>query len=189
MTDCRPPGPAVAFRRPPRRERARRGESAHVEDLEATLDALERRIAALQADLGEPEHASPAEADPLAAFGERLRSTAAGLISAYDRALAEARGAPTDLFSEDVAVEARTDLAGLRALSSALEAVPGVHGVQLRAYAGGHAVLDVALDRPVALVAELRGVAGPPIAVLEARPGRLAIEVGAGASAARARHR
>jgi hypothetical protein len=57
--------------------------------------------------------------------------------------------------------------------------VPGVHTVDLRAYAGGHAALEIALDRPVALVAELRRTSPLPFSVLEARPGRLAVEVGA----------
>jgi hypothetical protein len=174
-----------------------------VDDLEDTLDALERRLRALQAELDAPGAPPPAArppaeppparepvaappspsapgADALDAFADDLRATTARLVSAYDAALAAARGAEQgELFDEDVALEARTDLPGLCALAGALRGVPGVHAVDLRAYAGGHAVLDLALDRPVGLVRELRDAAGPPIAVLEARPGRLAIEVGA----------
>ena len=177
------------------RPREPQRESACVEDLEATLDGLERRLRALQDELDAPVDPAPSpppepppaparpaplSPDPLERFGTQLRMSAEALLAAYDRALAEARGGgPGELFSEDVAVEARTDLPGLCALSGALGDVAGVHQVELRAYAGGHAVLDVALDRPVALVRELQRAGGPPLAVLEARPGRLAVEVGA----------
>ncbi len=149
-----------------------------MDDLDATLDGLERRLAALQAELDAP--ATPA-VDPLEAFGERLRSALGELVEAWDRAAAQARGGPAGSASaEDLALEAHTDLAGLCALSVALRAVEGVVALDLRAYAGGHAAIDVSLDRPISLVAELRRVGGPPLAVLEARPGRLVVEVGAG---------
>jgi len=48
----------------------------------------------------------------------------------------------------------------------------------LLAYARGHAVLDLRLERPVALVGELRAALRRPFAVTEAREGRMAIEVG-----------
>ena len=112
-----------------------------MDDLEATLDRLERRLRDLQQEL------------------------------------AAAPRAEGDVWSQDLALEARTDLPGLCALARALDAVAAVHAVDLRAYAGGHAVLDVALDRPVALVRALRDAGGPPVAVLETRPGRLALEV------------
>ncbi len=175
-----------------------------MDDLETTLDGLERRLRALQDELDAPGPppappvvpaapsalAPPAPADPLERFGEQLRASAEQLLAAFDRALAEARGGEAgEVFAEDVAVEARTDLPGLCALSGALGDVTGVHQVELRAYAGGHAVLDVTLDRPVALVRELRRAGGPPLAVLEARPGRLAVEVGAPPSPAGPGHR
>jgi hypothetical protein len=49
--------------------------------------------------------------------------------------------------------------------------------VQLRAFAGQSAALDVALTRPVALVEELRRTLRASIALIEAREGRLSIEV------------
>lgn len=175
-----------------------------MEDVEGTLADLERRLRALQAELAAHEDApapathedAPAPAGesspgavtptpappagPLDRFADELRSTTARLVASYDRARDAARGAAdADLFSDDVALEARADLPALCALASALASIDGVHGVDLRAYAGGHAALDVGLDRPVALVAELRRAGAPNFGVVEARPGRLAIEVGA----------
>ncbi len=168
-----------------------------VDDVEATLADLERRLHALQAELEDEAEGAPAIErrvarpwveevdtrssgdDPLNAFGARLRRTAADLVAAYDDAVGQARGGDGELFDADVALEARADLPALCALSRALAAIPGVHAVDLRAYAGGHAALDVALDRPVALVAELRARSPAPFGVLAARPGRLVVEVGA----------
>jgi hypothetical protein len=166
-----------------------------VDDLDATLDGLERRLAALQAELDAPERAPVAmpaagAGDPLQAFGEHLRAAVAELVEAWDRASAQAGGgAATTSFAEELALEVHTDLAGLCALCVALRAVEGVAALDLRAYAGGHAAIDVTLDRPVALVAEVRRVGGPPLAVLEARPGRLVAEVGAGPPGAGAARR
>ena len=177
------------------RVRGARAEWAVVDDVEATLADLERRLHALQAELADEappaaerrlnrpgveqvDARSPGE-DPLDAFGDRLRRTAADLVAAYDDAVGQARGGDGDLFDADVALEARTDLPGLCTLARALAAIPGVHAVDLRAYAGGHAALDLALDRPVALVAELRARSAPTFGVLMSRPGRLVIEVGA----------
>jgi hypothetical protein len=185
------------------RVRAARAEWAVVDDVEATLADLERRLHALQAELahedenegdGAPAPAAerrpgrlrvegvdtrPPGEDPLHAFGDRLRRTAADLLAAYDDAVGQARGGEGELFDAEVALEARADLPALCALAQALAAVPGVHAVDLRAYAGGHAALDVALDRPVALVAELRARSPAPFGVLASRPGRLVLEVGA----------
>ena len=177
------------------RVRAARAEWAVVDDVEATLADLERRLHALQAELadeappaaerrlGRPgveqvDARSPGE-DPLDAFADRLRRTAADLVAAYDDAVGQARGGDGELFDADVALEARADLPALGALAQALAAIPGVHAVDLRAYAGGHAALDIALARPVALVAELRARSPAPFGVLASRPGRLVLEVGA----------
>ena len=145
-------------------------------DVDATLADLERRLHALQAELGEP---AAAASGPLEAFGEQLRRTTGDLVAAYERTLRDVLAGEQAVFDDEVALDARADLPGLCALGRALGAVPGVHAVELRAYAGGHAALEVALDRPVALVAELHRVAGPPLGVVEARPGRLVLEIGA----------
>ncbi len=121
-----------------------------------------------------------AQGDPLDAFGERLRRATAELVRAYDDAVGQARGGDGGLFDADVALEARADLPGLCALAAALRRVEAVVGVELRAYAGGHAVLDVVLDRPVALLAELQTRGAPPLAVLKAASGRLVVAVGPG---------
>lgn len=172
-----------------------------MDDVEATLARLEARLQALQAEIAAPPaRAAPAERsmprreaevapartaptadlDALEHFGHELRQTAGHLVEAYDRALARARGdADGPLFTEDLAMEVRADFPSLCTLHAALAQVPGVHAVDLRAYAGGHAALEIALDRPVALIAELRRTSPLPLSVLEARPGRLAVEVGA----------
>lgn len=159
-------------------------------DVEATLARLEARLQALQAELlGAPVSsplpsppAAPPAPDPLEDFGRELRRTADHLVEAFDRALTRSRGgADGPVFAEDVAVEVQADFPNLCALHGALGRIPGVHAVELRAFAGGHAALELALERPVALVAELRRASPVPFAVVEARPGRLVVEVRPGA--------
>jgi hypothetical protein len=100
-------------------------------------------------------------------------------VSAYDRALADARGTPAEgpLFRDEVVLEVAVGLRGLCELDRALATIPGVADVQLRAYAGGHASLDLTLDRAVPLVEALRSALPVPVAVVEARHGRLAVEL------------
>ena len=154
------------------------------DDVEETLASLEQRLRALQAELdaeadGEPvlhprpepeprrfpradapppapldPPPEPAGTDALDRFGAELRR----LVGAWERTAAELRGGGPEatLFRDGVAVEARGDLPALCALDRALRDVPGVTAVTLRAYAGGAAALEVALEGEVALVAELR---------------------------------
>ncbi|HEV3002283.1 MAG TPA: hypothetical protein VGW75_16190 [Solirubrobacteraceae bacterium] len=139
------------------------------DDVEDTLASLEQRLRALQSELdtdGEPAPPdlrrfepppAPSPLDPrdaLDRFGAELRR----LVDAWERTAAELRGGAADatVFRGGVALEARGELRQLCALERALTAVPGVTSVRLRAYAGGAAALEVALDRDVALVAELR---------------------------------
>ena len=154
------------------------------DDVEETLASLEQRLRALQAELdaegeieaaplepaalgpppldvprfprapGTPPAPPSGEGDPLDRFGVELRR----LVTLWDRTAAELRGGGADatLFHGGVALEARGDLPGLCALDRALRGVPGVSSVTLRAYAGGAAALEVALEGEVALVAELR---------------------------------
>ena len=155
------------------------------DDVETMLAGLERRLHALQSELDEPEPEPsapvptrpPAPADALEAFGDDLRR----LVASFDRLVAELRGPPTTagyVFTGEVAVDAAVDFDGLCALGAAFEQIGGVASVDLRAYAGGRAALDVTLRRPLALVEELRGKLRSPVALVEAREGRLAIEVG-----------
>jgi hypothetical protein len=162
------------------------------DDVETTLAGLERRLRALQAELDEPEGSDPppiaagsdpvpvrppAPADPLEAFGSDLRR----LVASFDRMLAELRGPSTAsgyVFTGDVAIDVTVDFDGLCALGRALGEVEGVRSVDLRAYAGGRAALDAVLERPVALVEELRDRIRTPLSLVEAREGRLVIEVG-----------
>jgi hypothetical protein len=167
------------------------------DDVEAVLAGLEQRLRALQAEIDEDEAVEPAPAQPapvepapvrvepapggaaaaLERFGEDLRRATRELVAAYDRALAETRGVGGVLFRDDVALEADVGLRGLCELAAALEAIEGVAHVELRAYAGGHAAIDLALDRAVALVDDLRRAMRSPFAVVEARQGRLAIAI------------
>jgi hypothetical protein len=173
--------------------RARRSGPRTTDDVEDTLAGLEQRLRALQAELDadeepapgprrfapreEPRAAAPQPhraappAAPLERFGAELRR----LVDAWERTMAELRGGEADaaVFRGGVALEARADLAGLCALDAALRAVPAVRSVALRAYAGGAAALEVALDREVALVAELRRRLD--FDVVEVRGGRLSI--------------
>ena len=179
-----PLGPAVVFSGAGPAAPGPKG--AGVDDVDATLADLERRLRALQAELDHPAAApAPAPApgaapagDPLEAFGEQLRRTTSDLVGAFERTVREVHGGEEAVFDDQVALDARAGLPELCALASALTGIDGVHAVELRAYAGGHAALDLALDRPVALVAELRRRGGPPFGVVASRPGRLAIEVG-----------
>lgn len=163
------------------------------EDVETILAGLEARLRALQSELDdapdEPPGSDPSpheypgsdpepvDPQPLEEFGRELRR----LVRSYDRVIASARGLTGGegiLFRDDVALDARADLGGLCALDRALAAIPGVASVDLRAYAGGSAALDLVLDRAVPLVSELRRTLRRSLSVVEAREGRLAIEVG-----------
>lgn len=169
------------------------------DDPEIALAALEQRLRALQAELDddpappnvraavpEPDLTyvrggvpvrPPVPEDPLEAFGSDLRR----LVASFDRMLAELRGPPTAagyVFTGDVAIDASVTFDGLCALGRALRDVHGVRSVELRAYAGGRAALDVVLERPVALVEELRGRIRTPLSLVEAREGRLVLDVG-----------
>ena len=170
------------------------------DDVEAVLAGLEQRLHALQAELEEdgapaafappagpassPPPPPPSPPSPPAAalerFGEDLRRSTRELVAAFDRALAEARGLPAGdalLFRDEVALEAEASLRQLCELGAALERIAGIGPVDLRAYAGGHAALDLTLDGAVALVDELRRALPRPFSVVEARQGHLAIQI------------
>jgi hypothetical protein len=144
------------------------------DDVEETLASLEQRLRALQAELDaeaeavpprfaeaapEPRRfpradAPPPRPDPLEAFGAELRR----LVDVWDQTVAALRrgGGEAMVFVGAVALEARGDLPQLCALERALRGIDGVATVNLRAYAGGAAAIEVALDREVALISELR---------------------------------
>ena len=165
------------------------------DDVEAVLAGLEQRLRALQAEIDEDEAIEEPVVEPppaplptpgpvpggaaaaLERFGEDLRRATRELVAAYDRALAETQGVGGVLFRDDVALEADVGLRELCELAVALDAIEGVAHVELRAYAGGHAAIDLALDRAVALVDELRRALRTPFAVVEARQGRLSIAI------------
>jgi hypothetical protein len=155
----------------PGRERSSDGEGASgmSDDVEAKLEALEARLAELEAEAagtpvpeppaaaeaapsGEPPPATAAPpppprpappADHLEQFGVELRRLSHELVAAYDRVLAHERR--TERGRHRVVLEVQADLAGLAALERALAASPAVRAVELQAYAGGHASLVVDL--------------------------------------------
>ena len=121
------------------------------DDVERTLEALEARLRALQADLATaaappppppPRAAAPAPTevrDPLDQFGTELRRLATELVAAWDRVVEHERGHG----AHRIVLEARADLRGLAALERALSTAPAVRTLDLRAYAAGHASLVV----------------------------------------------
>jgi len=125
------------------------------------------------------------QVDELLAFRDRLVRTTDDLVSELSRVLTElgvgAAPDPADtLLSGDVVVDAAPfgDLATLAAFEQALQRVPGVVAVHVRALDAGRAAIDVRLAGPVALGAALRGTAPLPFAVTDVRDGRLTLAVG-----------
>jgi hypothetical protein len=123
--------------------------------------------------------------DELLAFRDRLVHTTDDLVSELSRVLTElgvgVAPDPADtLLSGDVTVEAAPfgDLATLAAFEQALQRVPGVAGVYVRALDAGRAAIDVRLSGPVALAAALRATAPLPFAVTDVRDGRLTLAIG-----------
>ena len=123
--------------------------------------------------------------DELLAFRDRLVRTTDDLVSELSRVLTElgvgAAPDPADtLLSGDVTVDAApfADLATLAAFEQALQRVPGVAGVYVRALDAGRATIDVRLAGPVALAAALRATAPLPFAVTDVRDGRLTLAIG-----------
>jgi hypothetical protein len=123
--------------------------------------------------------------DELLAFRDRLVRTTDDLVSELSRVLTElgigAAPDPADtLLSGDVTVDAAPfgDLATLAAFEQALQRVPGVVGVYVRALDAGRAAIDVRLSGPVALAAALRATAPLPFAVTDVRDGRLTLAIG-----------
>jgi hypothetical protein len=120
--------------------------------------------------------------DELLAFRDRLVRTTDDLVSELSRVLTElgvgAAPDPADtLLSGDVTVDAAPfgDLATLAAFEQALQRIPGVVGVYVRALDAGRATIDVRLSGPVALAAALRATAPLPFAVTDVRDGRLTL--------------
>jgi hypothetical protein len=137
-----------------------------------------------------PTPAAPAaglhrQVDELLAFRDRLVRTTDDLVSELSRVLTDlgvgVAPDPADtLLSGDVTVEAAPfgDLATLAAFEQALQRVPGVVGVYVRALDAGRAAIDVRLSGPVALAAALRATAPLPFAVTDVRDGRLTLALG-----------
>jgi hypothetical protein len=122
--------------------------------------------------------------DELLAFRDRLVRTTDDLVTELSRVLTElgvgAAPDPADtLLSGDVVVDAAPfgDLATLAAFEQALQRVPGVVAVYVRALDAGRATIDVRLAGPVALAAGLRATAPLAFVVTDVRDGRLALAI------------
>jgi hypothetical protein len=122
--------------------------------------------------------------DELLAFRDRLVRTTDDLVTELSRVLTElgvgAAPDPADtLLSGDVVVDAAPfgDLATLAAFEQALQRVPGVVAVYVRALDAGRATIDVRLAGPVALAAGLRATAPLAFVVTDVRDGRLTLAI------------
>jgi hypothetical protein len=122
--------------------------------------------------------------DELLAFRDRLVRTTDDLVSELSRVLTElgvgTAPDPADtLLSGDVTVEAAPfgDLSTLAAFEQALQRVPGVAGIYVRALDAGRATIDVRLSGPVALAAALRATVPVPFTVTDVRDGRLTLAI------------
>lgn len=88
-------------------------------------------------------------------------------------------GLDTTVLDGVIAVDAGpfSDIATLSAFEQALGSVPGVRDVQVRAFEGSRALIDVSLSEPVALGAELRRTAPVAFAITQADAGRLTVAI------------
>lgn len=134
--------------------------------------------------------------DELLAFRERLVASTNDLVAELSRVLddlgvaveAEEPAAPDPadtVLSGQVLVEAGpfADLVTLAAFEQELRRLDGVAAVQVRTLDEGHATIDVTLDEPTRLAAELRDRAVVAFAVTEVGEGRLVLAVDAGSDA------
>jgi hypothetical protein len=124
--------------------------------------------------------------DELTRFRERLVDAATRLVGELSGILEElgveppAPAAPADpVFTGRVVVEAApfADLASLSAFEQALARTAGVAGASVRRLDAGRATIDVELERPTALTAELRATAAASFTVVEAGDEHLVLEL------------
>lgn len=88
-------------------------------------------------------------------------------------------GLDTTVLDGTIAVDAGpfSDIATLSGFEQALGSVPGVRDVHVRGFEGSRALIDLTLDRPVALGTELRRTARVAFTITQANAGRLTVAV------------
>ncbi|MBI5104028.1 MAG: hypothetical protein HZB46_03400 [Solirubrobacterales bacterium] len=133
----------------------------------------------------QPHHQQPAPAAGSSALREHLAElervraqlvdVADRLVSELSRAVGELEGGGEPVLEGHVVVEVGrfADVATLGAFEQALQRIPGVRDVYVRALDQGEASIDVELDRPLRLASELGAVAPAAFRVVAAGGGRL----------------
>lgn len=156
-----------------------------------------------RADSATDERPRPTEAQlatlaELRRFSERLERFATELTADYDavlaRVMAALSGRPmpeppapmpasTPAVSEEPLFEGRVelgvgpfyDIGSLSAFEQQVASVPSVSEVSVRRFEASHAVVDLRLSAPVALLSELRRVLDMDFGVRQVAPGRIAL--------------
>jgi len=129
-------------------------------------------------------------------FGERLERFAKDLTADYDAVLARVMAGlsgrvppepqapePAPVVSEEPLFEGRVelgvgpfyDIGSLSAFEQQVAGVPNVSEVSVRRFEASHAVVDLRLAAPVALLSELRRVLETDFGVRQVAPGRIAL--------------
>jgi hypothetical protein len=119
-----------------------------------------------------------AQLDELQRVRAQLVDVADRLVTELALAVGELEGAAAEPMLEGrVVVEVGRfgDIASLGAFEQALQRTPGVRAVSVRTLEDGHARIDVDLERPTALVAELGATAPLPFEVSAVGDGRLVL--------------
>ncbi len=143
-----------------------------------------------------PTEAQLATLAELRRFGERLQRFTSELTADYDAVLARVMAAlsgrpmpeppapePPAAVSVEPLFEGRVelgvgpfyDIGSLSAFEQQVAGVPSVSEVSVRRFEASHAVVDLRLDAPVALLAELRRVLDADFGVRQVAPGRIAL--------------
>jgi hypothetical protein len=146
-------------------------------------------------ELPRPTEAQLAVLAELRRFRERLERFANELIADYDAVLARAmsgvpmgkrvepQAPPPPPASEEPLFEGRIelgvgpfyDIGSLSAFEQQVASVPNVTEVSVRRFEASHAVVDVRLAAPVALLSELRRVLDSDFGVRQVGSGRVAL--------------
>jgi len=172
-------------------------------ELERKLNALERELAAADSGGGGVRVVDEAGADPpappapepgpaidlaeLRGFRERIERFAKELIDDYEQlvgrveASLEGAAAPGLAQQREATFEGRVelgvgpfyDVGSLGAFEQSLTRLPNAADVTVRRFEASHAVIDLRLTAPIALVRELRAVLDSDFSVREAGDNRL----------------
>lgn len=161
-----------------------------VEELVRFREELERSAREFLAEYERVLESLRATTDAALATASRLDapsapSEAQGTVAAPRQPAPSAGPAGLDATILDgvVAVEAGpfSDIATLSGFEQALGSVPAVRDVYVRGFEGSRALIDVTLDEPIALAAELRRTARVAFTIVQASSGRLSVAIEPGA--------